>query len=253
MQKSYSTSKKSSGSGILLPVRGAVAGALLLGLSAAPPVSAGSGKSRDPEIVGQEIERRQKASDEARRLISEGDAMAADNACGAADKYRAAAQLLRPGAPATLALRTEAVKKFCASGVTCAQELAANGDYEKANARVEQILAADMAPDCKPALTLQRRLKDPDRYNPSMTPKHGADVKKVERLLMLAEHFKELGDYKASEASYNQVLAMDSTNTAARRGLEAVQKLITNYLKAARDETRLRMLNNVDRMWENKV
>jgi general secretion pathway protein D len=237
----------------LLPARGAVAGALLLGLAMVPAVLAGGGKG-EPRIVEKELERRLKTKEEAQRLLTEGNRMAAEgNQCGAADKCFEAAQLLRPGAPATLALRTEAVKKFSIYGVACAREMAANGEYEKASARLEQILAADMAPKDRVALALQKQLKDPDRHNPALTRGHVADVKKVSNLLMMGEHYTQLGDYKAAEASYNQVLAMDSTNTAARRGLEGVQRLITNYLKAARDETRTRMLTNVDRIWESKV
>jgi general secretion pathway protein D len=219
-----------------------------------PAALAGSGKGDEPLIVSKEVERRLKAKDEAQRLVAEGDELTASgDQCGAADKYYAAAQMLRPGAPGTLQLRNEAVKKFSVSGVACAKEQAHNGEHEKASTRVEQILADNMAPRDKPALALQRHLKDTDRYNPALTPKHVADVKKVSNLLMMGEHFTQLGDYDAAEKSYNQVLAIDATNTAARRGLEGVERLITNYYKAARDHTRIKMLNDVDRIWETKV
>ncbi len=236
---------------IMLPVFRAAAGALLLHLAAAPAAFAGSGQDG---IAEKELERRLQLKEKALLLVTEGDALAAiGNHCDAADKFHEAAALLKPGAAATEELRTAAVKRLAASGVECARELAENGDYAKANARLAQILADNMAPADKPALTLQENLKDPDRHNPSLTPRHAADTKKVARLLTMAEHQVELADYSAAEAAYNQVLAVDATNTAARRGLERVQRLIVEYNKAARDHTRAKMLNEVDRMYETKV
>ena len=139
-----------------------LAGSLLLSLSVLPPVRAGSAKPGETGIVQKEVERRVKVKDQAQLLIAEGDALAVrGDQCGAADKYRAAVSLMLPGAPATQALRTSAVKKFAVSGVACAKELAETGDYEKARQRLEQVLAADMAPKDGPALTLQKHLKDP--------------------------------------------------------------------------------------------
>ena len=238
----------------MLPVCGAAVGALLLQLAAAPGARAGSGKSGDPDIAVQEVERRLQLKEKALLLVTEGDALAVQGRhCDAADKFLEAARLLQSGAAATNELRTAAVKRLAVSGVKCARELADTGDYDRANARLAQILADDMAPDDKPAVTLQKYLKDPDRFNPALTPRHAADTRKVARLLLMAEHQVNLADYSAAEAAYNQVLAIDATNTAARRGLEGVQKLIEDYHKAARDHTRLKMLNEVDRMYETKV
>lgn len=254
MQISCISNDKPAGRRRWLPACGAAVGVLLFQLASAPAVLAGSGKGGDPGIAAQEVERRLQLKERSRLLMTEGDALAAQGRhCDAADKYLEAARLLKPGAAATADMRAAAVKKLTSSGVACARELAATGDYDKANARLEQILADDMAPDDKPALTLQKQLKDPDRYNPSLTPQHAKETKKVSRLLRMGEQYVELGEYQTAEAAYNQVLAIDSTNTAARRGLEGVQKLIEEYHKAARDHTRLKMLNDVDRQYETKV
>lgn len=254
MQISCISNHKPTGCRCWLPACGAVVGVLLFQLASAPAVQAQSGKGGDPEIVALEVERRLQLKERALLLVTEGDAMAAqERHCDAADKYLEAAQMLKPGAAASADLRDSAVNKLASSGVTCARELAAAGDYEKANARLEQILADDMAPDHKPALTLQKQLKDPDRFNPALTPQHAAATKKVSKLLLMAEHQVDLADYIAAEAAYNQVLAIDGTNTSARRGLERVQRHIQEYHKAARDHTRLKMLNDVDRQYETKV
>jgi len=239
---------------IWLPASGAAAGVLLAGLSLAPAARAQSGKSGDLVVTSQEIDRRMQQADNARRLIEEGDALSkARNDCDAADKYREAAQLLLPGAPATAEVRAEAVRKFSVSGVRCARELAANGDYDKAEARLNQILADNMAPRDAAALKLKEHLKDADRHNPALTPRHVADIKKVSRLLTMAEGYVNIGDFNTARHAYNQVLAVDPTNSAARRGLERVENLIEEYLKSARDHTRIKMLNDVDRLWETKI
>lgn len=231
-----------------------VGGALLMSLAVLPPAQAQSGKGNSSEAADAEVGKRLADQERARLLISEGDVLAAQqDQCGAADKYREAAQLLRPGATATLTLRSEAVKKFSKSGVACARDQAARGAYDQAKSRLAAILADDMAPNDKPAQTLLKQLDDPDRYNPSLTPQHRANVDKVGKLLQHAEALVQLGDYNAAEAAYQQVLATDVTNTAARRGLERAQMLIQEHLKSSRDETRLRMLNAVDRTWETKV
>jgi general secretion pathway protein D len=46
---------------------------------------------------------------------------------------------------------------------------------------------------------------------------------------------------------------VDSTNIAARRGLEGIERHVTEYMKAARDHTRAHMLTEVDRLWETPV
>jgi len=231
-----------------------VGGALLMTLASLPPALAQSGKGGGTALSEAETARRLEAQERAQTLVTEGDALAvAGQHCGAADNYQAAAQALRPGAPATAALRAEAVKKFARSGVACARELASKGAYDQARTRLTALLADDMAPNDKPALKLLEQLDDPDRHNPALTPLHADNVDKVNKLLLRAEHFTELGQFDAAEAAYNQVLAIDATNTAARRGMERVQRHITEYYKSARDENRLRMLNAVDRTWEAKV
>ena len=238
-----------------LPTCGVAVGVLLMSLLPITPLPAQSGKGAGEMVITtREVERRARQAESAERLLREGDKLAAaGDHCEAAEKFRQAAQLLRFGAPATAVVREEAVRKFSSSGVECAKELARNGDYEKAKARLNQILASDMAPRYAPALALMEHLDDPDRYNSAMTPRHAANVKKVSRLLMMADHYVQIGDFDAGKHAYNQALAEDPTNTAARRGLENVEKLIEEYLKSARDHTRLKMLNDVDRMYETRV
>lgn len=228
-------------------------GVLLCSLAVAAPVHAGSSKG-DSGIAAAELERRLEARAAAEQLIAEGQALAVQgNHCGAADKFHEAARLLKQGAAATASVRRDAVRRLATSGVECARESAIRGEFEKAKARLQQILAQDMAPDDKPAQKLLKDLDDPDRFNPALSPANVANVKKASRLLLMGEKYIELGDYRTAQAAYNQVLAIDATNTAARQGLEKVEKLIEEYNTAAQGHTRIKMLTDVDRLWESPV
>ena len=110
-----------------------------------------------------------------------------------------------------------------------------------------------MAQDHQGATKLKEELKDPARFNPSMAPDFAAKVEKVRNLLNLANGFIDIGDFKSAQASFNQILATDQYNVAARRGLEKCEKLISDYHLAARDHTRVKMLTDVDRLWETAV
>ncbi|HWB02079.1 MAG TPA: von Willebrand factor type A domain-containing protein [Verrucomicrobiales bacterium] len=72
-----------------------------------------------------------------------------------------------------------------------------------------------------------------------LTDEQSAELK---RRWALALGYQDLGKYKEAEGEFNHILSADPTDSRARRGLERVQKRIADYDKAARDETRLRML-----------
>src|SRR5690606_35832682 len=94
---------------------------------------------------------------------------------------------------------------------------------------------------------------DPDKFNISMTEKHYQDTEEVRSLFRKGLGYYDLGQFNKAEEQFNRVLAIDPTNIAARRQLERSQREVSNYLRAARDHTRLKMLNDVDRLWETSV
>jgi len=83
---------------------------------------------------------------------------------------------------------------------------------------------------------------DPIRTNPATTPKYAAEVDRLRRLLYKASGYYELGDYD------NAII--DPYNQAARRGQQRVHSERRDYYRAAYDETRSRLLTEVDRSWE---
>jgi general secretion pathway protein D len=207
-----------------------------------------------PGTASREAERRAANAASASDLIAQGDALAsAGNDGDALEKYRQAIAALPAGAAAVGDLRQSAVKRFSASATRHAETLATQGHYDKAAALLNEALTDGMDPSSEAAEALKEDLSDPDRFNPAQTPAHTANVEKVRSLLRLAHDHTDLGDYNAAKAAFQQVLAVDETNTAARRGLERVERLISTHLRSERDYTRVRMLNEVDRQWETAV
>ncbi|MEQ1841150.1 MAG: hypothetical protein ABL994_12130, partial [Verrucomicrobiales bacterium] len=92
-----------------------------------------------------------------------------------------------------------------------------------------------------------------DRYNKATTPQHLREVNTVSSKLTLGKGYLELGDYDRAERAFNEALAVDPFNTAARRGLENVERHRMNYFDAATDHTRSRALAAVTGGWESPV
>ena len=89
--------------------------------------------------------------------------------------------------------------------------------------------------------------------NPALSPEHTANTLKVARLFRIADGMIDIGSFDEAKAAYNQMLGIDPTNAAARRGLEKAERLISESLRAARDHTRAKMMNEVDAQYELAV
>ena len=201
-----------------------------------------------------EAARREALAGKAQELMAAGDALAASgDDAGAIEKYRQAATSLPAGAAAVRELRAAVVKRFEQAATREAERLATRGEFDKAAALLNEVLTDGMDPSSAAAKSLKEQLSDPDHFNPAMSPRHADNTDKVRQLLTLARGHVDVGDFDAAKAAYQQVLAVDETNTAARRGLEGVEKHISTHLRSARDHTRIRMLNEVDRQWESAV
>jgi len=218
------------------------------------PALAGPGSSYGSSgIVQDELVRRQERIRQAYELEQDGDAaMARQDYANAVDRYRQALTVM-PDGYSTQNDRQRIINKFAKAAVIHARELGHRGEFEKAKNLLNEVLADNVSPNNKDAEKLLRQLDDPDRFNVSMTPQHYANTEEVKRLFNKGLGYYELGQFNEAEAEFNRILAIDPYNTAARRGLERSQREVTNYLKAARNETRIRMLNEVDRAWVTAV
>lgn len=95
--------------------------------------------------------------------------------------------------------------------------------------------------------------EDPVRNNPALTPRHVGDVEEVNRLLILANGYLDLGQYELAEQTFQKVREYDSTNVAAMQGLERVRARKARYYTAARDSARSAMLAEVDKTWDDTL
>lgn len=200
-----------------------------------------------------EMERRATRTREAQELLTKGDeAYKAEKWAEAAEIYGRARGLL-PAAPASGDLRSAATERFAQASVEQARKQRRLGDVEGAKATLDGVLTPDVAPHDAAALQLQEELNDPIRTNPAVTLEHTKNVEKVRQLLYEAQGFKDLGKYDSAGMMYEDVLRLDPTNKAARRGMEEIEQLRADYYRAAYDETRADMLAQVDGAWELKV
>ena len=204
-------------------------------------------------VVEKEIAKRNVLMQEARAQITEGELLyARGDYALSASTFRQAWDLL-PDSPITASIRAEARDGFSRAAVAYAEKLAADGKYPQSRELLNTVLAENFNPEYKDAKVLLKRLDDPDRYEPALTPEHVANVAKVERELRMGASLTNLGDYEGAILHYKIVLRIDPYNEAARRAMERVEQLKSEYYDTARDHTRAKWLASVDREWEDPV
>ena len=158
-----------------------------------------------------------------------------------------------PNIPLSQESRQAARNGYVVAGCLMAQEFAAKGDLAAAGKVLDQLLAPDVAPKDERVLSLKKRLADPDRFPPSLTAKHVDNVGAVQTLLLKASSFLQIGDLDKALTTFQDVLRIDPTNSAARRGMENVEREKQKYYKSAYDQHRAKMLGEVTRSWEDPV
>jgi len=214
-----------------------------------PPVLHAQSPSSD--LARAELQRRASAVSEAQELVRQGDeAYEAARYAEATKVYREALDRMPAGIPVIEAQRKATLQRYVQASVEEAKELRRFGNLEGANAAVDRVLAEDFAPTAPEALAMREQLSDPIRTNPASSPEHTADIEEVRLLLYKADGAFMLGKLDEAKAVYEDVLRVDSTNSAARRGMEKVASAKSDYYRAAYDQTRAEMLSMVDAEWE---
>ena len=113
--------------------------------------------------------------------------------------------------------------------------------------------ALELSPGHKFAVHELAKTQDPVRTNPALTPQHVGNVAEVNRLLTLAYGYYDLGLYDKALETFEAVRRIDQYNTAAKRGMELVQKRRQEYFRAAREAFRGKALTEVDKAWEEPL
>jgi general secretion pathway protein D len=226
---------------------------LAIVVSAAPIVTSSFAGSTGgtPGLAEREIARRMGRVQDARIAIEQGDKLFAEGDTEAAlGQYRSAMEAL-PNSTITAEWSNYANAKFADCSVVLARERAKNGRYKEARELLEGALVA--VPGHIRAVEFGRQLDDPDRWPVALTPEHVVKVQEVERGLLKGKSNYELGNYDLAREDYLDVLRKDPYNTAARRGMERAENARSEYYKSARDHARARMLNEVNKAWEDTV
>ena len=179
-------------------------------------------------------------------------AMAEENYAVAHEEFRLALNFL-PDAVVSERSHDDALAGFCASGLKLAEQKIAEGKYTAAEAICREILSNRYDPNCRPAAEMLARLLDPGSVNRTMGPKFLSKVEEVKKLLSDAEGYYVSGRYDLAFKKYEQVLALDPYNVAARRGEERINVTKTHYGEEAYNETRSRQLWQVEKGWEEPV
>src|SRR6202011_3087588 len=204
-------------------------------------------------ITKREVERRQAALPRGVEALARAQAaMQAKNYAVAHDEFRNALNSL-PDAITSAKAHDEALTGFCESGVKVAEQNIADGKFAEAESVVREVIEARYDPNCRPALQLLAHLQQPGFFNKTMGPKFIEKVEEVKKLLVDADGYYNSGRYDLAFKKYEQVLALDPYNTAARHGQEKIDNTKYRYNEEAYNETRAHQLWQVEKGWEEPV
>jgi type II secretory pathway component GspD/PulD (secretin)/tetratricopeptide (TPR) repeat protein len=213
-----------------------------------------SSLAQTPDNVAErEVQRRQAGITQGEAALARGKAAMKAKDYGAAhEEFRMAVTYL-PDAVVSGKAHDEAVEGFCKSGVVLAEARIAEGRYADAEAILSEVLSDRYDPKCRSAQELYSHLRQPGYFNKTMSPTFIEKVEQVKQLLTEADGFYNSGRYDLAMKRYDQVLALDPYNTAARRGQEKINNTKYKYGEEAYNETRSRQLWQVEKGWEQPV
>src|SRR6266542_3776415 len=222
-------------------------------LGSAALICASSFAQTSDSVAEREVQRRQAGITQGEAALARGQAaMKAKDYAAAHEEFRTAITYL-PDAVVSGKAHDEAVEGFCKSGVVLAEARIAEGRYADAEAILSEVLSERYDPKCRPAQELYAHLRQPGYFNKTMSPTFIEKVEQVKHLLTEADGFYNSGRYDLAMKRYDQVLALDPYNTAARKGQEKINNTKFKYGEEAYNETRSRQLWQVQKGWEQPV
>ncbi len=245
------TSQLVCGRVIALTMMGPLSRIVLISLASLGTLSVPASLAAEVPATSAEVARRQMAVRDAMQELQQARlAYSAKRYSEAVEYYRKALSAL-PKVPATA--RQEKFIRDSLSDALIAKAI----DYRSVGRTDEAVEflkeAVTCSPDNKRAALELAHTQDPQRTNPALTPQHVGDVAEVNRLLSQAYGHYALGQYDEALRVFNDVRRIDPSNTAAIRGMEAVNKRRSVYFKAAHGAYRAKRLAEVDALWEEPV
>jgi len=204
-------------------------------------------------ISKREVERRQAALPRGAEALARAQAaMHAKKYVVAHDEFRSALNSL-PDALTSAKAHDEALAGFCESGVKVAEQDIADGKFAEAESVLREVLEDRYDPNCRPALELLAHLQQPGYFNKTMGPSFIEKVEEVKKLLADADGYYDSGRFDLAFKKYEEVLALDPYNSAARRGEEKIDNAKYRYGEDGYNETRGRQLSDVQKGWQQPL
>ena len=174
---------------------------------------------------------------------------------------------LAPSGTSAKSVRTTLIGTYTSIALSYAKQLAENGVFTdsiavqngqrdakglpvSAESVAKSILDPSVNPGDRQALHFLSDLEQPGVFNKSITPKFAAQRDEVTRLLQEASGYAQSGRNEPALKSYEAVLCIDPYNSAARKGMESLRNATIKYADEAYNETRGRMLWQVEKTWE---
>ncbi len=217
-----------------------------------PPALFAANYIQDPSaesVADRAIARKQADAQRAAAAIESGDAaMKQKDYETAFAQFKAACDLL-PESPVTEHLRNEALDGLDSAGCRLAEQRISEGRYQDAKNLCNAVLAPGYDPDCHRATEILAHLEDPDYYNQTVTPRSRANVEEVKRLFVEAKGYQDTARYDLALKDYEKILNLDKYNIAARKGETEVNGLIDQYAVESYENTRSKLLTDVDSAW----
>lgn len=207
----------------------------------------------DVSLIQKEINRRAENVNEAQELLKKGDEFYnARDFKAAVESYKKAFELI-PEARLTHQMRFAAGDRYAQAAVEYGKILARTGQYDIAKKHLNDVLDESVAPGNAGAMKMLAKLDDPIRYSPTLTPEHVRNIEKVAHGLRKAESYFLQGQYDEALVAYEEVLKVDPTNKAARRGMSRITVELKDYYASVRGEYRNSAFANIDALWETQV
>ena len=231
---------------------------LTLGLSLLLPMIRSEAQNTPSSLLSSETERAIVRSQEdlnrARSLMKEAKAKSSRKDFAAAHKDATEALQLAPtGGQQGASARKSIVADYSRISLAYARELISSGLYVEAQTVAKSVLLPSVNPGDKDAVRLLSDLEQPQVFNKTVTPQFAANRERVTALLREAQGLEQSGQRNLAIRRYDEVLRLDPYNTAARKGMEEVNNQNIKYANDAYNETRSRMLWQVEKSWERPL
>jgi general secretion pathway protein D len=212
-----------------------------------------SGRGSASSIVERERARREDYTRRGEAALEAGRrAMREKDYETAVSQYKLACDLI-PNAEYSAGLYADAISGFCKASCRFAEQRIAEGRYVDAQNQLKLVLDERYNPRCREAVVILARLETPGYYNQTIGPKFRGKVEEVKRLLLDADGYFDTGRYDLAMKKYDQVLNLDPYNIAAREGQEKVDLRRSHYADAAYNETRGRLMWQLESKWAMPV